>query len=426
MRRFFAAIAILGTLYLTSCAPTTTQQGPVTTTKRHKRTYSPDSARIWFSVGKDYLNKNKFDDAIRNFKVAIEYDSTFIPAYLNLAWAYLQKAQTITMDTTWKVYYDSAATIYKKIARINPNDSRGWQGLGFMYGIYKNQIDSGIIFYKKALEVDPNNNDARYGLAKLLDKAGKKEEAERLYKEALAKDPDNPGLNKSYGKFLAEQGRYDEAVPYLEKVISKTPDDVDLITALAKGYEKLAKSEQDSLKRAEYVDKALKYYDRLIEKKSDDYTLYMKKGDLLLLKGDVDGALSMYDKAIEIAPNSPYPYLKKVSVVLDKKHDQLEARKILLKAISLEIPEPELKAAAYALLADTYIYTGRKYYKKAKKEKIREYYKDAMDNYDQAIKYLKKVLEIEGASRWKDYARKQLLRVEKLRKRAYRKYVGIE
>ena len=425
MKKFIIAIAIFGGLYMTSCAPPASQQGARTSVKKTKRTYSPDSAKIWFSVGKDYLNKKRYDDAIRNFKVSIEYDSTFIPAYLNLAWAYLQKAQTLTMDTTWKLYYDSAATVYRKIAQINPNDSRGWQGLGFMYGIYKNDIDSGIYFYKKALEVDPNNNDARYGLAKLLDKAGKKEEAEKLYKEALEKDPDNLGLNKSYGRFLAEQKRYAEAVPYLEKVIAKTPDDYDLIGYLAKGYEQLAQKEQDPEKKAQYIDKALYYYDKLIEHNPDDFTLYMKKGDLLLMKGDVDGAIAQYDKAIELAPNSPYPYLKKVAVIIDKKHDQLAARKILLKAISLEIPDPVLKAAAYALLADTYIYTGRQYYKKAKKEKIRDYYKDAMDNYDEAIKYLKKVLEIEGAGRWKDYAQKQLLRVQKLRKFAYRKYVGI-
>ena len=425
MKKLIIATAILGALYMTSCAPPASQQGARVTTKKTKRTYSPDSAKIWFSVGKDYLNKKRYDDAIRNFKVSIEYDSTFIPAYLNLAWAYLQKAQTLTMDTTWKIYYDSAAIVYRKIAQINPNDSRGWQGLGFMYGIYKNDVDSGIYFYRKALEVDPNNNDARYGLAKLLDKAGRKEEAEKLYKEALAKDPDNLGLNKSYGRFLAEQKRYAEAVPYLEKVISKTPNDYDLITYLAKGYEQLAQKEQDPEKKAKYIDKALYYYDKLIEHNPKDYTLYMKKGDLLLMKGDADGAITQYDKAIELAPNSPYPYLKKVAVILDKKHDQLAARKILLKAISLEIPDPVLKAAAYALLADTYIYTGRQYYKKAKKEKIRDYYKDAMDNYDEAIKYLKKVLEIEGAGKWKDYAQKQLLRVQKLRKFAYRKYVGI-
>lgn len=426
MKKLMAAMIILGALYITSCAPTTSQQGTSVTVKKHKRTYSPDSAKIWFSVGKDYLNKKKYDDAIRNFKVSIEYDSTFIPAYLNLAWAYLQKAQTLTMDTTWKIYYDSASTVYRKIAKINPQDSRGWQGLGFMYGIYKNDVDSGIYFYRKALQVDPNNNDARYGLAKLLDRAGRKDEAEKLYKEALARDPDNPGLNKSYGKFLTEQGRYDEAVPYIEKVLPKTPNDIELITYLAKGYEMLAKKAQDPQEKTEYVDKALQYYGKLITNKPDDYTLYMKKGDLLLLRGDVDGALAAYDKAIELAPNSPYPYLKKVAAILDKKHDQLEARKILLKAISLEIPDPVLKAAAYALLADTYIHSGRQLYKKAKKERIREYYKDAMDNYDQAIKYFKKVLEIEGAGKWKDYAQKQLLRAEKLRKFAYRKYVGIE
>ena len=37
-----------------------------------------DSAKVWYSIGKDYFIKKRYEDAVRNFKRALEYDSTFV------------------------------------------------------------------------------------------------------------------------------------------------------------------------------------------------------------------------------------------------------------------------------------------------------------------------------------------------------------
>jgi len=217
-----------------------------------------DSAKVWYSIGKDYFIKKRYEDAVRNFKRALEYDSTFVEAYLDMARAYLALGNM-----------DSAEVAYRKVAQINPHDSRGWQGLGFLYGILKKDVDKGVEYYRKALDVDPENNDARFGLASLLDEAGRAAEADSVYLQALARDPDNPGIKRAYGLFLNSQGRYAEAVKYLKEVLPVFKDDEDVRKALLDACLKSGEKEN--------LETALEDANYLIQKDSTNYTHYLKR-----------------------------------------------------------------------------------------------------------------------------------------------------
>jgi len=373
-----------------------------------------DSAKIWFSVGKDYARKKQYADALKNFRRALSYDSTFVDIYLNMAMIFLEMRE-----------FDSAESAYQKIVKVAPKDSRGWQGLGFMYGIIKNDIEKGIEFYKRALETDPENNDARFGLAKLLDKAGRSEEADRIYKDALEKDPENPGILKSYGLFLFDLRRYEEAVDYLEKALPHFEDDVDLRTALAESYRNLCE------KNMTYLPKALDCINYLIKQDSTDVTLWVKRASILESMKRYKEALSDYDKAIELRGDYIVPYLKKASLLIDRYKKYSKAREVLRKALTLEFPTPDLKAAAIDLLGDTFFHEAEAMRKSADslrkagfESDAREKYSNAVNLYDRALAEYKKAIPIGGT--WADYANKQIKRGEKLRKKTWRQSQGIE
>ncbi len=379
-----------------------------------------DSAKIWFSVGKDYFNKNNLERAIANFKRALSYDSTFVEIYLHLGQAYLKLGQ-----------FDSAEVAYRKVAQINPQDSRGWQGLGFMYGIVKKDVEKGIEFYKKALEVDPNNNDARFGLATLLDKAGRSEEADSIYQAAIAADPDNPAILKAYGVFLAEKQEYAKALPYLEKAHTKNPEDPKVNNLLLEAYLALAKAAENKADRKAYYEKALTLLNEKIQKDSTDINLFIKRANVLANLGKVNEAIHDLDRAIELRPDIPNALLIKANLLMEVKKDYAGARQLLKKALEMDLPD-NVRAATLALLADAYFYPaenlrkqGDALRKKGLELEARKKYGEAVPLYDKAIQTYKKVLQYPG-TRWTEYAQKQVKRAQTLRKKAWRRSQGIE
>lgn len=398
MIRIFITIATLSTLYGIGNA-----QGSLR-----------DSSKIWFSIGRDYFNKGNMERAILNFHRALKYDSTYVEIYLHLAQAFLKLNQ-----------FDSAEVAYKKIAQINPEDSRGWQGLGFMYGILKKDYEKGIEYYERAVKVDPKNKDAWFGLATMFDKAGRPEAADSTYQVAVEKDPTNKAIIKSYGLFLAERKYYKRAIKYLEQVYDTTNPDEKVEDKLLDTYLSLGK---DSTK---LLEKALVILNKKLKADTTNGFLYLKRADVLSSLGKYRESASDYDRAAEILNHSPVPLLKKASLLVNKLRDYSGARIALRKALEYEMAD-QVRAAALALLGDTYFQPaqslrkdGDALRKKGIEREARDRYSRAVELYDSAIEIYKKAAKLTG-TQWAEYASKQLKRAETLRKKAWRRSQGIE
>ncbi|GEM_PF-467806 len=440
MRKGIGALvgSVVMALLIIGCATTGTTEKAK---EKVRRTFSPDTAKIWYSVGKDYMKKGQYDDAIRNFKRALEYDSTFIQAYLDIGKSYIEKAKKsieeaktllesgqdslakMAKDLAWS-YLDSAEVAYRMVAKIKPTDSRGWQGLGYLYGIVKDSVDKGIQFYKKAIETDPTNYDAMFGLAKLYEHAGMNAEADSLYKSAIAGDPQNIALKRAYGLFLYEGERYKEAVPYLEEAIKKYPDDKDVRNALIDSYLKIAEefkeTNKDSFKFYSY--KAIEHLDSLIVRDSLNAKLWTKRGNIHQDIGEIKKALADFDKAIQCEPDNPSYYLQKANLLLDEFKDTRRCRKVLQECLKLERSGPDVRATAYVLIGNSYYLDGVRLFKEKK-------YEESMNTFDLAISYYQKALAEQTTDAWRSfrsYAQKMLNNTKEKRQMAWRKYKGID
>ena len=377
-----------------------------------------DSAKIWYSIGKDYLLKKRYDDAIRNFRRALSYNDTFALAYLDLAQAFLGKAQKIyeqNHDGDWKVYVDSARMVYETMSQKLPGDSRAYQGLGYLYGVVLKEQEKGLEYYRKAVAMDSTNTAAAFGLAKLMAQMGRAKEADALFQTIIQRDTANAAYRGAYGMFLVDQKRYEDAFPYLEEALEAYPDNADLLRSFVEAALAVNKKE---IRNREVLRKALSYVSRLLEKSPRDPGLYLKRSQVYEKLGNVDKALADLDQVLALSPNYVPAMLKKAALLVDaKRYD--EAERVLVEVLGLDEVKsnPQYRAAALSLRGYVYYVWGWNQYRARSWADAEEQFRKAREFYQACAG-----LSSPYAASCADGVKK----AEKMEKKAYRKKVGIE
>lgn len=375
-----------------------------------------DSAKVWYAIGKDYLikaedNRASYEDAIINFRRSLYYASriedkndTLLKILLvDYAYSFLKNKQL-----------DSAEYYYNKLISIDSTDPRGWQGLGFLYGIVMKDYDKAERYFKRALVVSSNNPDVLFGLAKVYELSGKKDKAREIYYEALKGDPDNVALNRSFGKFLFEVGDYEEAIKYLEKAYEKSEnkEDKDIL-------EKLVDSYRNAYTKNKKVDisKSLKYINKLLDMEPDNYSYYIKRASIYESLKQDRKAIEDYKKAYELNPSAKILLLKQ-AFLYDKLGNKSEAERLARVVATDKEVEDAVRARAWALIGDIRQNMGVSLYESKK-------YEDAVSVFDSALAAYQQA-QLLGDQELKDYAAKQISRVNVLRTKAWRKWKRIE
>lgn len=427
MKKFL--IAIVAGLFLSSCATS-----GASSKKTVKHVYSPDTAKIWYTIARDYATKAElkrdtsyYRRAVINYYRSISYDTTFEPAYLGLAKAYIGLGML-----------DSAKIIYNKVIKLHPQSSKGYQGLGFLYGIIEKNYEEGEKYYKKAIEIDPSNADAYFGLAKLYEKEGKTAYCDTLYEEAIKKKPNCAPLLKSAGLFYKEGGKLDKSVDYLEKALEvglSKKGEKEVRDALVDAYIKLAQNEKDNDKKLSLYKKAVLHADSLIKIDSTKYNYYYRRGVAREGIGDVYKAKKRtkyankyyklaeedYKKAVQLASkDNPLPLIRLASLYLYGLKDYKLAKKYANNVLNIENINDAYKYWSYFLLGEADYRIGYEIYKEGKKKKDYKYACDAVSSYDNAKTDYMNALNYATQPSIKQTINKRLDALSKSRKLAYR------
>ncbi len=427
MKRSFIIIGIA--LLAISCA-TTGQSVP----KQERHVYNPDSAKIWYSIARDYETKAEikkdtsyFRRALKNYYRSISYDTTFEPAYLGLAKSYIGLG-----------LLDSAKSVYNKVIKLHPSSSKGYQGLGFLYGIIEKNYTEAEKYYKKAIEIDPSNADAYFGLAKLYEKEGKPELCDTLYEEAIKKKPNCAPLLKSAGLFYKENGNLEKSTDYLEKALKiglSKKSEKEVRNSLMDSYIKLAGKEKDNNKKIALYKRAVVHADSLILTDSTKYLYYYERGVANEGIGDAYSAKKMekvahkyynlaerdYKKAIELADvNNPLPSIKLASLYIYGLRNFQEAKVYANKVISMENINDAYKYWAYFLLGEADYRIGYGIYSEGKRKRDYKYACDAVSTYDNAKNNYMNALKYANDPSIKQTINNRLDALQKSRKLAYR------
>jgi len=168
-----------------------------------------DSAQYHLFVGKYYLNREQYDQAMAEFAAAADRDPNLPFVHFNLGLAHLKKQE-----------YTQARDEFLKDAALEPDVGLNYQELGNAY--WQMQADEKAEKnYREALKRDPRLVDSRIGLAKIYQRRQKYAAALAEADAAVEADPDRPDVHYVRGQALLRLGRKTEAQKELQIASSK-------------------------------------------------------------------------------------------------------------------------------------------------------------------------------------------------------------
>src|SRR5262245_55349933 len=184
------------------------------------------------NVGVAFMEQYKHEDAVKQFKQALEADPNFAVARINLALAYfylndsraaVEEARAgvkLAPDSPHAHYalaaalrneklYDESLAEFNKVLSIDPRDSATNIQIGQLHA-QKQQYPQAIAAFQRAIESEPYNATAVYSLAQALIRSGQAAEGRKAldrFQQLQAS-----GYKTTLGNLYGEKGRYAEAV----------------------------------------------------------------------------------------------------------------------------------------------------------------------------------------------------------------------
>jgi serine/threonine-protein kinase len=193
--------------------------------------------------------------ALQMYNRAIELDPQFSAAYARIS--------NIHSDMYWFHYdrtenrLENAWDAIQKAEKINPNlyilhSAKGWY---YYHGFL--EYEKALEQFYKSLEYQPNNEDAYMGIASILRRQGKVEEAATTFKKAISMNPRSSLNYDQLGETQYLLRQYEKAQRNLERSVSLAPDDAVAYPFLARVFvirenniKKARKLLEDHLKNA--------------------------------------------------------------------------------------------------------------------------------------------------------------------------------
>lgn len=184
------------------------------------------------NLGVALMEQYKHEDAVKQFKLALERDPDFAIARINLAMAYyflndakyavaeaqaalklapasLQAQYVLGASYKKDRLYDEAIAAFNKVLTVDPKDPYTNIQIGQIYSA-KQQYAQAVEVFRRALEAEPYNSTAAYSLAQAFIRSGNTPEGQKML--AVFQKLKASGYATTLGLTYGEQGKYAEAV----------------------------------------------------------------------------------------------------------------------------------------------------------------------------------------------------------------------
>ena len=256
-----------------------------------------------------------YDQAISEYKKAVEADPTYVESYFNLGNAYKQtgripealeqfrealRVRPGYTDTDASVAIgiilaeqgqgDLAAGEYEKALSRNPDDAPAHYNLGLIL-VKQGKTDEAMTHFERAIEINPDFDKAYYNAAALFGRRGEVDKAAEYYTEALRINPHYAEAHVGLGMIFGMQGRADEAADHFRRAIEIKPNSAEAHN----NYGILLAQQGD-------IDEAMTQFADAIKYSPDFAEAHSNLGRGLAAKGDTDSAIAELEKAIHLNP----------------------------------------------------------------------------------------------------------------------------
>jgi len=241
---------------------------------------NPNSAVPLYSLGLALAAKSQFDEAIENYRKAIQIDPDYRDALNSLGVALADKGR-----------FDEAIENYRKAIQIDPNYSEALNNLGEAL-LHQGQFDEAIKNFRKTIQIKPNNSEAQYNLGNALAAKGWFDEAIESFRKAIQINPKFSEALNNLGIALANKGWFDEAIESFRKAIQINPKFSEALNNLG-----------GALLHQGQFDEAIESFRKAIQIKPNFSEALDNLGVALAAQGRFDEAIENYRQAIQIKPN---------------------------------------------------------------------------------------------------------------------------
>ncbi|UCH83364.1 MAG: tetratricopeptide repeat protein [Candidatus Latescibacterota bacterium] len=308
--------------------------------------------------------------------------------------------------------YAAAAKAAAELTEHYPQFLKGWTLLGYCLQVTADYSGSNKA-YNKALELggEPKNLNSRMAYNHV--RLGQFDEAKNCYKAILAMESENAEALRQLGYIEAKLGNLDEASHYYHRALEQEATNTELILALAKVESK--RGGNGSVKAL--IEEGLKL--------DPDNPAFLGKLGLIHIKHkDYQSALVPLTKLVSIEPDNVKAH-RNLGVAYYQLGEKKKAKNSFERVRELGGEFDDL----YGPMADCYLAAGESHnalvvIKEGIDKGVQQAWLYSLwgkmlersKNYDEAIGKFAKAVDT-GEEPWSAYARKQIARQSKLKKR---------
>ena len=334
----------------------------------------PDDANAYRNLGLVYKKNDNNDLALFNFEKSYSKDSSNVDTKKELAYSYHRKKDYINAlkfyDFALKTEpentdllankaltlhamnnYVAAIELYKELLTVQPNEriekNLASASIAYAYSLYdKEDYGQAILYFEDAIDIAPREASAHYGYAMANAKIGCTDIALASYEKAAMLAPGNIEYATTLNNFREQ---YKDSIK--ESIVSasvETNEKISIISPVVtedvSTFDTLVARGDDFYRQQKYQD-AINCYTKAVIFNPADKVIMLKIANIYKLLGNNDKALGFYDKIIEIDKDCTDAYFNKALVFAnDKKY--AEAITCFEKVVELS---PENPYAYYSL-----------------------------------------------------------------------------
>jgi len=253
----------------------------------HMTALEPDKAEPYLNLGLLYGRLERYADAERVIRRAIEIEPNAPAAYL-----YLGKV------AAGQHKWEQAVVQFEKAIELAPFFEHAYIALGDLYAQRGDRAKAVGVYKRLLAKVDPHDAEAVGRLVQLYLKERTFDQAIELLDELLRGDPKNVEARLLKGRIYGEMGKPAEAIAELEQVIAARPTDTAALYYLGRLY--------DEQKQPE---KAIVQFEKIVSLDVDLLEAYLQLGLLYARAKRFDEASAVVEKARSKDAERPEVYL---------------------------------------------------------------------------------------------------------------------
>ena len=237
-------------------------------------------AESYAMLGRSAAARGDVEEAIRNYRRALDINPNFAEAHYNLGFALMSEQRLA-----------EAIQHYRQALGIRPDYAETHCAMGIAVA-QQGGHEEATEHYRQALRIRPDYPEAHYHWGGLLMSERRLEEAIQHYKRAIEFRPEYPQAHNNLGLALMSQGRNAEAVRHFRRSLQVNPD-------YAAGHYNLG----NALMSEKKLDDAVTHFREVLRLAPESAAAHYSLGGVLGLLQKHREAAQHFREALRIDPN---------------------------------------------------------------------------------------------------------------------------